>query len=239
MKCLVIAAGRGSRLNSLAESKPLAPVAGVPLIERVIRGAASAGASGFVVVTGYHAPRVEAFLEGLSEALNLPIQPARNAEWERPNGLSVQSAAPYLDGEFLLLMADHLFEPAIVEALFSRPMLDAALTLAVDYRVDDPRIDPEDATKVAIGPGGEIVRIGKLLESYDAFDTGIFRADTRLFDAIRQSVANGGQGSLSEGVQTLADQRLASTMDVGAAWWMDVDDPRALRWAERDLRVSE
>ena len=37
MKCLIIAAGKGSRLRQLGDSKPLIPILGVPLIERVIR----------------------------------------------------------------------------------------------------------------------------------------------------------------------------------------------------------
>ncbi len=39
MKCLIIAAGKGSRLRLRSDSKPLIPIWGVPLIERVIRSA--------------------------------------------------------------------------------------------------------------------------------------------------------------------------------------------------------
>jgi len=34
MKCLILAAGRGSRLTAEGDSKPLVTVAGLPLIER-------------------------------------------------------------------------------------------------------------------------------------------------------------------------------------------------------------
>ena len=36
MKCLIIAAGRGSRLLKKGDSKPLVPLLGLPLIERTI-----------------------------------------------------------------------------------------------------------------------------------------------------------------------------------------------------------
>ena len=39
MKCLIIAAGQGTRLKSKGEIKPLVPLLGVPLIERIIRSA--------------------------------------------------------------------------------------------------------------------------------------------------------------------------------------------------------
>ena len=58
MKCLIIAAGKGSRLQQRGDSKPLVPILGVPLIERVIRAAMEAGADEFYVVIGYQGERV-------------------------------------------------------------------------------------------------------------------------------------------------------------------------------------
>ncbi len=39
MKCLIIAAGKGGRLQQRGDSKPLVPILGIALIERVIRAA--------------------------------------------------------------------------------------------------------------------------------------------------------------------------------------------------------
>ena len=44
MHALIVAAGFGSRLRAVSPSKPLTPVAGVPLIERVILAAQAGGA---------------------------------------------------------------------------------------------------------------------------------------------------------------------------------------------------
>src|SRR5687768_3432750 len=236
MQCLIIAAGQGSRLRSLAESKPLAPIAGVPLIEHVIRAAARGGCTGFLAVTGYRAEPVEAFLAGLAASSGLPIETVRNPSWERPNGLSVLAAADRLAGEFVLLMSDHLFDPAIVAALIAAPR--APLTLAVDREWDSPLIDLDDATKVARGEEGRIARIGKALEQWDAIDTGIFRTGPILAEAIAKSVEAGEAGSLSEGVQQLADRGQALTLDVTGNWWLDVDDPRAHRLAEEHFRAG-
>lgn len=232
MKCLIIAAGQGTRLRSMAESKPLAQVNGIALIEHVIRAAAAGGAEEFVVVTGYEAPGIETFLADLSARLGLRVETVHNPDWHRPNGVSVLAAAGRLDSEFLLLMSDHLFDPDIVRRLMTRRGQQSGLTLACDYRLDNPLIDPDDVTKVKSDADGRIMAIGKALEDFNAADTGIFLATPALFDALRQSMARGGLGSLSEGVQILADASAAHAFDIGDGWWIDVDDEAAHARAE-------
>jgi 1L-myo-inositol 1-phosphate cytidylyltransferase len=225
VNCLIIAAGHGSRLREVSPSKPLTPVAGVALIERVIRAAAAGGASAFTVVTGHEAARVEAFLATLAD---LRIDAVRVADWDLPNGHSVLAGAARLGGDYLLTMADHLFDPAIMRALIAAP--PAPLVLAVDRNLADPLLDMDDATKVETKADGAIVRIGKTLKRFDAVDTGLFRATPALAAAI-----GAGGGSLSEGVQRLADRGEAQTLDVTGLDWLDVDDPVALAKAEAML----
>ncbi|HEX8574189.1 MAG TPA: NTP transferase domain-containing protein [Allosphingosinicella sp.] len=235
MKCLIIAAGQGTRLRSLAESKPLALVAGIPLIEHVVRSAAAGGAREFVVVTGYRAEPLEAFLEQLAERTGLAVETVRNSEWSRPNGLSVLAAAGRLESEFVLLMSDHLFDPSILSDMIGSDRGGAELTLAADFEIGNPLLDLDDATKIELGEGLRIRRIGKTLPSYEAIDTGIFIAGPPLLEALRSSLAAGGWGSLSEGVQALADSGRAFAWDCGGRWWLDVDDEAAYAKAETAL----
>jgi choline kinase len=235
VKCLIIAAGLGSRLRALAPSKPLAEVHGVPLIEHVVAAARTAGFRDFVIVTGYAAEAVESRLDRLAAQLGVAVETVRIRDWERPNGFSVLAAGPRLDGPFALLMSDHLFDPAILARLVAAHRPGAALTLAVDEDVASPILDLDDATKVARGPGGRIAAIGKALEDYDCVDTGIFVANPALLEAIEASVAAGGAGSLSEGVQRLADAGVAFAAPIGGRWWIDVDDAAAHARAEATL----
>jgi choline kinase len=235
VKCVIIAAGQGTRLRALAASKPLATIAGAPLIEHIIRLSAAGGASAFVVVTGYEPLPLEAALVELGERTGLPIEIVRNEDWARPNGISVLAATPKLDGEFVLLMSDHLFDPAILRRLIAGRRPDAALTLGVDYRITRPDLDLDDATKVQLDGEGRITAIAKDLPHYDAVDTGLFIAGPPLLEALRDSVRSGGAGSLSEGVAALAAEGLAYTFDIGDGWWVDVDDAPAHARAEREL----
>ena len=225
MNCLIIAAGHGSRLREVSPSKPLTPVAGVPLIQHVIRAAAAGGATAFTVATGHEAERLEAFLATLED---VAVRTVRVADWDLPNGHSVLAGAAAIDGDYLLMMADHLFDPAIVRNLLAAP--PAPLILAIDRDLANPLLDMDDATKVAVGADGAILAIGKALARFDAIDTGLFRATPALAEAIRA-----GGGSLSEGVQRLADQGQARTLEVTGLSWLDVDDAAALAKAEAML----
>lgn len=228
MNCLIIAAGEGSRLREVSDCKPLTPVGGMSLIERVIAAATAAGATAFTVVTGHAAERLEAHLA----TLPVPVRFVRLDNWKRPNGHSVVAGSAAMSGDYLLLMADHLFEPEIARRLIAAGRGSAGVRLAVDRNLASPHLDLDDATKVATGPGGAIVGIGKALSRYDAIDTGLFLAGPGLADAVRADVEAGGDGSLSAGVQRLADAGLAATLDSAGGRWIDVDDPRSLALAE-------
>ncbi len=234
MKCLILAAGKGSRLRPRAESKPLLPLLGMPLIERVIREARRAGADDFVVVTGHAADAVEAFLADLARRLDVPIATVRNPEWaDTENGRSLLAAEGLLREPFLLLMADHLFEADLLRDLLRAPLPPAGLRLAVDGQRHNPLVDPDDVTRVR-RDGARITAIGKGLEPFDGYDTGIFHCTPALFDALREA-ARHGDTTLSGAVQRLARDGHAQAVEVSGRFWCDVDDPAALARAENAL----
>jgi 1L-myo-inositol 1-phosphate cytidylyltransferase len=233
MKGLIVAAGQGTRLRGIARSKPLALVRGVALIERVIETAHAAGITGFVVVTGYEGRRLESFLKRLAARRGIEITTVRNLAWTLSNGLSVAAAEPYLDERFVLMMADHLVDPTLISGLVAHGARPDEVVLAVDRRLDNPLVDLEDVTRVHTDETGAILRIGKLIETYNAFDTGVFLACKALIGAIREDLAAGGGGGISAGMERLAARGLASTWDAGDRFWLDVDDPTAHGQAER------
>ncbi|MGJ3629449.1 NTP transferase domain-containing protein [Sphingomonas sp. MMS24-JH45] len=121
MHALIVAAGFGSRLRAVSPSKPLTAVAGVPLIERVVLTAREGGATGFTIVTGYEAVGIERWAAGAAR-LGLPIACVRTGDWTKPNGHSVLSGAAVIGRDrHLLMMADHLVEPALVATVLASP----------------------------------------------------------------------------------------------------------------------
>ena len=235
MKCLIIAAGLGSRLRPMAEIKPLAPVGGVPLIDRVISTASEAGCDEFYVVTGYRGRRLREHLKEFSAQTGINIKALVNPGWEKPNGWSVLCARNEITEPFILSMSDHLYPVDLMRGLIKAAEgLEAGIMLAVDSNIENPDIDLDDVTRVC-HEQGQIKSIGKVIKKYNAFDTGVFACTPDLFDAIETSIEEHQDGSLSGGVRVLAGRQLAQTHDIDGLYWLDVDDPNDHEIAEAQL----
>jgi CDP-L-myo-inositol myo-inositolphosphotransferase len=205
----------------------------VPLIERVIRAAMEAGADEFYVVIGYQGERVRLFLERLAERLALRITSLVNDDWEKDNGLSVLKARDVLHGPFLLLMADHLFDPNLIRLLTAPNAAAGDIVLVVDRNTRNPLVDMEDVTRVKV-EDGKIHDIGKGLADFNGFDTGVFLCSPAIFEVLEQSKAKDANTSLSAAVQVLAAEGHAKAIPTDD-FWIDVDDPPAFRKAEQAL----
>ncbi|MEO7719090.1 MAG: sugar phosphate nucleotidyltransferase [Capsulimonas sp.] len=114
MKALILAAGRGTRLGVLTENrpKPMLPIAGTPMIERIMTSLnEQAGITEFVLITGY-----------LSQVLEEYFGDGSNWGWrveyvhqEVPRGVSdaVNTASAALsDAPFFMTYGDIMLDPA-------------------------------------------------------------------------------------------------------------------------------
>ncbi|MFZ4690742.1 MAG: NTP transferase domain-containing protein [Polymorphobacter sp.] len=221
MQAIILAAGMGTRLRSVSPSKPLTLVAGRLLIHRILDNLRNAGITRPLVVTGYRGDEVGAAVhEWGAETLH-------NPEWAQPNGVSVLAAAPRLEAQSLLVMADHLASPGVYRTVAASGSADAGLVLGIDRRMGHPWADESDVTRVATR-GGRIIAIGKSICTYDAHDCGVFLITPELMDSLKPLPAPG----LSDGVRALAARGRALTVDISAHDWIDIDDPRALAMAE-------
>jgi 1L-myo-inositol 1-phosphate cytidylyltransferase len=223
---ILLAAGEGSRLRPAAPFKPLCPVAGRPLVAHAIHGLAAAGMSRAIVVLGYGADEVEAYLR--AGPWPIFVEMMRVDDYRKPNGSSLLAAEPLLkrDEQTLLAMCDHLVDPALYRRLADAGAGRGA-RLGIDRRLGHPWVDPEDVTCVQTD-GDAIVAIGKGLEPHDCYDTGVFAIGQPLFDALHMLDAP----SLTEGMRILAAQGRAQVVDCSDLDWLDVDDAPALARAE-------
>ena len=229
-QCLILAAGNGSRLISASggSPKPLVQVHGKSLLEHVILRAHEAGIDRFVIVVGYRADAIRQWFADRPIS-GVSVVVVDNLEYQKNNGVSVLKARDYIRDPFLLLMADHIFEPRTAQALLEEPLMRGEVILAVDPKLDLV-FDLDDATKVR-REGDRIVDIGKTIPEYDAFDTGMFLCSPALFDTL-ESAKKEGNCSLSDGMRVLGRAGNLRAFDIGEATWQDVDTPQALAYAE-------
>jgi choline kinase len=230
---VILAAGLGKRLNSISGflPKPLVQFEGVPLLEHVMRGAQQAGIEKFVIVVGHQGNLVRRWLAG-SSLSTVPVTWVENVEYHKKNGISLLKARHVINGPFMLLMSDHIFESHTAACLLRQPLADNEAILGVDHKLDCI-FDLDDATKVA-RMGDYIIRIGKNLERYDAIDTGMFLCAPAVFDALN-TVIKDGNCSLSDGMQYMASNRKLRAYDIEDAIWQDIDTPEMLDFAQVQL----
>src|SRR5258706_14602138 len=96
-RAIILAAGRGSRLvNGSAMPKPLKPVAGVPLLVRILRSLACEGVREAVIVVGYRGEAIRDVLHA-ETSLGLSVRFVENPAWEKSNGVSLLAAAEHID----------------------------------------------------------------------------------------------------------------------------------------------
>lgn len=234
MKAAILAAGDGSRLRPLTDEIPktLIPLGGVPLIERIILSAREAGIKEFLVVLGYLGDRLKEEL-GDGKRHGVKIEYVENREWERANGVSVYKAGQVLKENFILLMGDHVFDPQTLSVFKDFEIGVKECALCVDHNVDGI-FDKDDVTKVEV-EDGKIRRIGKDLERYNAVDTGMFLCSPYLFEVLEENIRK-DRYSLSESIQTLAEQGLMRAYDITGSFWFDVDTKEDLEKAESLLQ---
>ncbi len=229
-ECLILAAGNGTRIRAASGflPKPLVEFRGKPLLEHIIINARNAGIERFTIVVGYRSDLIRAWfaqhwLEGIS------VRFVENPDFHKQNGVSALKARGAIRGDFLLLMADHIFETRTARLLLNQPLASGDVILAVDSRVENV-FDLDDATKVRRS-GTHIVDIGKEIPRYDALDTGMFLCTPMLFETL-DAVRKNGDCSLSDAMRRLAAERRFHAFDIGNAEWQDVDTPEALAHAD-------
>jgi choline kinase len=181
-----------------------------------------------VIVVGYRSDLIRRWFDSRWVG-NVSVTLVENPDYHKSNGISALKAKDEIHENFLLLMADHIFEPETAKALMRESLAPGEVILAVDPKID--RIyDLDDATKVR-RDGDRIADIGKEIANYDALDTGMFLCSPVLFDKL-ESATRDGNCSLSDGMGQLARERNLRAFEIGDAHWQDVDTPEALSHAE-------
>jgi len=244
-EAVILMAGEGSRLRQgyggqarLRSSnktflKPLVPLLGRPLISYTLEALVCAGIERVHLVVGYEMDRMIAQVEQLIPS-RVTASFIENRDWRKQNGISVLAAAGHVDSPFLLTMSDHVFENSILDRLVN-DFDPGLLNIAVDRKLDSI-FDLDDAMKVQTRRN-RVTGIGKNLKHYDAIDTGLFVCPLKIFDYLERSKSESSANdcSLADGIRLMAGDNKMRAIDIGDAWWQDVDTQQMLQSAEKQI----
>ena len=233
---VILASGLGSRLNSEGrnEPKPLMPVGGMALIERVITLMQTAGIEKIVVVVGYRGDQIREYIK----KKNIQgVVFADNPEYNKKNGISLLRAHDFLDdAPFMLSMSDHIFSNDFFVDFLKKAeekLEKYEVVLSVDRNIEGV-FDLDDATKV-VTENGEITTIGKEIPSYDAVDTGLFLCKGGIFARLQSVYDEKGDVSISDAMGSAAADRMFACAEMTGHLWQDVDTPSMKNEAEERL----
>jgi choline kinase len=233
MRAIILAAGRGSRLQQTADRqvpKCLLTFGGRSLLERHLQLLEAAGIEEIVLVLGFRHEIIEAELERLGCRARVEI--VLNPRYELGSMLTVHSAAGPLTrgGDVLLMDADVLYDERIMTALASDRRPVNRLLIDRDFEAG------EEPVKVCVSAGVPI-ELRKKLEPGLKYDTigesvGFFRFDeqaSRRLAAIVEDHVASSRAHLphEEAVRDLLRERSQSfeVCDVTGAPWIEIDFP--------------
>ena len=223
MKGVILAAGRGSRLSVHDDQEPkvLLPVAGQAIIEHTIDAFIDVGVTELAIVIGHQGAAVrESVGDGADRGVQ--IQYVHNQDYTMGNARSLLSAKSFAGGEpFLLAMADHMVSADLLERMIGFP--ETGSLLGVDFRISGRHV--EEATRVQVDHVGVVTDIGKELRRWNGVDTGVFRLDSGIFEALEHLMTEEhNEYQLSQAVTRMIDDgNPLLGRDVSGCFWHDVD----------------
>lgn len=180
MKAAIIAAGIGERLTlgGIETPKPLVPVGGRPLIERIIRAAANLGMSSVACIVNDVKPDVAEFLQSTVWPIPLELKIKTT-----PSSMeSLFCLEPFLrDEPFLLFTVDVVFGIATVEDFLSgaKKLSEAAGVLALTDYVDD-----EKPLWVRLDENSKISAMGESAKGSRYVTAGFYYFEPSIFSLI-------------------------------------------------------
>lgn len=143
MQAVILAAGRGSRLQPITNtrSKPMLPILGKPIVQRVMENLASGGLDDFILVVNPQDKEIKEHFLTLDVNSKIVEQPKQLGM-----GDALRNTAPLIKEDFVLSACDYLVTKEDVQGLVTRFVerkgLGALLSLI--------RIPIKDSIKTAI-----------------------------------------------------------------------------------------
>ena len=236
MKALILSAGQGSRLLPLTADRPkcLLDLGGRSLLEWQIRHLRDCGVREIVVVVGFRADAVEAALASLGMP-GLTIRTVFNPFYKvAENVASCWMARHEIDGDFMLLNGDVVFEAPVARAALERSVGPVSVTVnrKREYDADDMKVELQGKRVVAIGKELSIDRVGA-----ESIGMMVFRGDgpAAFVDELERVMRTpeGLKSWFTQVIHRMARRGLVEMVAIDGLDWGEIDFPNDLEAMRR------
>ncbi|SMQ85841.1 MurNAc alpha-1-phosphate uridylyltransferase [Devosia lucknowensis] len=222
---MLLAAGLGTRLRPLTDTlpKPLVPVAGIPLIERIMANGRAEGAKRFVANAHYRADQLLAHFGGL-------LKVNREAELLGTGG-GVKAALPMLHSDPFFVMNTDAFWPEGTDAPLERMIARYAAPEDIVLLC----VQPHRATGFGRSHDFCFDPMGRITLDYGA---PVIYAGVALIGKTVFADTPDGTFSLNRLFETALERESLKGIVLDAPWF-HVGDPEALAETEKALAAAQ
>lgn len=237
MKAIVLAAGLGGRMRPLTDQvhKSLLPIGSTTILGRIVDGLLGIQVRDILVVTGYRADEVRAFLS--ARYPDVPFQFVHNERYRETNNivsLAMALEQSRFDADLILIECDVLFNPALLGRLTSPERGNIALVDRYRPGMDGTVVSVEDGVVTQVFPPhlqGEDFDYREKFKTLNIyrFDKDFCRTTFQpLLSCYANVIDSGCYYELVLGMLVNMQREKVRAEVVDDGQWVEVDDPNDL-----------
>lgn len=226
MKAIILSAGQGRRLMPLTSNMPKCclPLHGISILEWQLRQIAQCDIDEVVVVTGFEHEMVDSIVNHVK---GIKVRTLHNPMFAHTDNLGTcWEARTEMEGPFVLMNGDTLFEAAVLQRLLACET-GYQVTLASDTK---PHFDLDDMK--IISDGDRLLKVSKQLDIslVDGESIGLMVFNQAGADAFTEKLEEmmDKENALKlwylSAIDQLASQGIAGICPIDGLSWCEVDD---------------
>jgi choline kinase len=238
MKAVILAAGVGRRLHTLTQHHPkcLIPIGEKPLLVRYLNELEAVGVSKVTIIVGYKHELIRDAVASWSGSI--PVSFLVNEDYKRGSIVSLWVAREVLDDDTVVMDADVLFHPSILQRLVKSSHSNALLM--DETVVQDP--ESREECMVVVQHGRVIALSKQMPDTYDDAGEGVgflklSRHDApSLLKSVEQRIIQGQLDiEYEDALQDFFGTTAVGVEKIGGLPWIEIDFPEDVARAQNDV----
>lgn len=231
---MILAAGRGTRLQALTENTPKALVmaGGMSLLERLIFKMKVQGVTNITINVHHHSDQIISFLEE-KDYFNIPVSISDESDTLLETGGGILNAAPFLDGDepFIVHNVDILSDIDLRKVYQAHLASEALATLAVKDRNTSRYLLFDEEQRMQgwenRSTGEKIIPSGTINQLISLAFSGIHVISPVIFPLFTET----GKFSIIDTYLRLCQDKLIKAFRHDDGLWIDAGKPEGLQLA--------